>query len=205
MIRQNKVPLAVLAALLIAWLVVPSQWGAPDPMALEQDSERIGWGAASEGSDIARDIYERVNDERIERGLSPLAWHPGLADIARRWSEEMLSSGYRHSTAEFRAHPDFAGSGENIFMGPTDATEAHVGWMESDGHRANILHPDFTDIGIGIVCRNDGRIWATQVFGVRHGVQMSEPPLPPVEPIVRDDRGGTTCPSDPLDFLRIWG
>jgi len=47
MIRQNKVPLAVLAALLIAWLVVPSQWGAPDPMALEQDSERIGWGGAA--------------------------------------------------------------------------------------------------------------------------------------------------------------
>jgi len=42
MIRQNKVPLAVLAALLIAWVVVPSEWGAPDPMAPEQDTERIG-------------------------------------------------------------------------------------------------------------------------------------------------------------------
>ena len=115
----------------------------------------------------------------------------------------MLASGYRHSTAEFRAHPDFAGTGENISMGPTNATEAHVGWMESDGHRANILHPGFTEVGIGVVCRNDGRIWATQIFGVRHGVQVSDQPLPPVDPIVRSDRGGTTCTRGPLDFLRV--
>ena len=205
MLRQNKVPLAVLAALLIAWQVVPGFWFPPDPTVLERDSDRIGWGPASEGIDIALDIYERVNNERVRRGLSPLVWHPGLADIAGRWSDEMLASGYRHSTPEFRSHPDFAGSGENIAMGQVDAAELHVGWMESDGHRANILRPDFTDLGIGVVCRNDGRIWATQVFGVRHGVRMSEPPLPPVDPIVRDDRGGTTCPSNPLDFLRIWG
>jgi hypothetical protein len=205
MIRQNKVPLAVLAALFIAWQVVPRFWFPPDPMVLERDSDRIGWASPSEGLEVALDIYERVNDERLRRGLAPLTWHDGLADIAGRWSEQMLVSGFEHSTPDFRAHPEFPGSGENIAMGQVDAAELHVGWMESDGHRANILHPDFTDIGIGIVCRNDGRIWATQVFGVRHGVRMSEPPLPPVDPIVRDDRGGTTCPSDPLDFLQIWG
>lgn len=117
----------------------------------------------------------------------------------------MPVSGFRHSTPEFRVHPDFPGSGENIAMGLVDATELHVGWMESDAHRASILHPGYTDVDIRIVCRNDGRIWATQVFGVRHGVQMSEPPLPPVDSIVRDERRGTACPSDPLDFLRVWG
>jgi hypothetical protein len=202
MVKQNKVPLAVLAAVVILYRVIPQFWFSPDPIMLERDSDRIGWGSASEGSEVALDIYERVNDERVRRGLVPLAWHDGLADVAGRWSEEMLASGYRHSTYEFRAHPDFAGTGENIFMGPTDATEAHVGWMESDGHRANILHPDYTDVGIGVVCRNDGRLWATQVFGVRHGFHMSDPPLPPDDPIVRSDRGGTPCPSDPLDILR---
>jgi len=204
MIRQNKVPLAVLAALLIAWQVVPQFWFPPDPMVLEHDSDRIGWGSADEGMDIALDIFERVNDERVRRGLAPLAWHDDLADIAGRWSEQMLVSGYRHSTPEFRSHPEFPGTGENIAMGQIDATELHVGWMESDGHRANILHPDHTDIGIGVVCRNDGRIWATQIFGARDGVHMSDPPLPPVDPIVRSERGGTTCPSDPLDLLRVW-
>ena len=59
MIRQNAVPLAVLAALLIAGQVVPRFWFPPDPMMLEHDSDRIGWGAASEGADAALDIYER--------------------------------------------------------------------------------------------------------------------------------------------------
>ena len=165
-------------------------------MLREQDSDRIGWASASEGVDIALDIYERVNHERLHRGLAPLSWHDGLGEIAGRWSEEMLASGYRHSSPEFRAHPDFAGSGESIFMGPTNATEAHIGWMQSDGHRANILRPDYTHIGIGIVCRNEGRIWATQIFGIGHGVHMSDPPLPPVDPIVRDDRGGDTPRED---------
>lgn len=85
MVRLNKVPLAVLVTLFIAWQVVPRFWFPPDPMVLEQDSDRIGWGTASEGTEVALDIYERVNDERVRRGLSPLAWHDGLADIAGRW------------------------------------------------------------------------------------------------------------------------
>lgn len=117
MIRQNKIPLAVLAALLVVSYAFPRFWSPPDAMLLGRDSDRIGWASASEGVDIALDIYERVNHERLHRGLAPLSWHDGLAEIAGRWSEEMLASGYRNSSPEFRAHPDFAGSGENIFRG----------------------------------------------------------------------------------------
>ena len=49
---------------------------------------------------VARDVYVRVNDERRARGLLPLEWHEGLADIARRWSEEMIATTYEHSTPE---------------------------------------------------------------------------------------------------------
>lgn len=107
----------------------------------------------------------------------------------------MIATGYRHSTPEFRAHPDFLGTGENISMGPVDAREAHVGWMRSDGHRDNLLTPGYRAVGIGIVCRNDGHMWATQIFGLPPGSMADPPGAPtPVDPIVRDDRG-PACPT----------
>jgi hypothetical protein len=161
----------------------------PSHADLEWNSAQIGWTSAMESDPLARDIYMRVNDERAARGLAPLLWDEELADRARRWSETMIEERYGHSTAEFRAHPAYAGTGENIYMSPRDAAEAHVGWMLSDGHRDNILYPGYTAIGIGVVCRNDGRMWATQIFGIPVGTSP-DPPAPTTEqPIVRTDDG----------------
>jgi hypothetical protein len=168
---------------------------------LQAGSERIGWGEALDADALARDIYLRVNDERAARGLPPLVWHEDLAAIARGWSEEMLTTGYRHSPASRRVHPDFVGVGENILMGPRDAGEAHVSWMESDGHRDNLLHAGYTAIGIGVVCRNDGHLWATQLLGVPAGVVVPHPPGTAVEPLVRRDPG-PACP--PRPWWQAW-
>lgn len=107
----------------------------------------------------------------------------------------MIRSGYGHSSDEFRVHNDFLATSENIFMGPRSADEAHVGWMESAGHRENILSPHHVAIGIGVVCRNDGRMWATQVFGVSHSIAPAvDLGAASVEPIVRSD-AGPACPA----------
>jgi hypothetical protein len=68
--------------------------------------------------------------------------------------------------------------------------------LRQDQHGAVELldGPDYTAIGIGIVCRNDGRMWATQIFGVPHGAQPVPAPWWSVEPIVRQDPG-PACPS----------
>jgi uncharacterized protein YkwD len=177
-------------------------WVTPDPRpeVVARGSAQLGWSDAASSRDIALDVYERVNEERLARGLTPLTWHDGLASIAESWSEHMIEHVYEHSTAEFRAHPDFVGSAENIAMGYLDSGELHVGWMRSDGHRQNILDPSLTAMGIGIVCRNDGQMWATQIFGVPHGTTGGPPRTPTsVDPIVRDEPGAR-CPShdDPL-------
>jgi uncharacterized protein YkwD len=188
-------PLLILAGVLLAAQFVPS-FVASVPAAeetiedIESASMEIGWTPAIESNRLAEDIEQRVNDERRARGLPTLVWHEGLADLARQWSEEMIESGYEHSPESFRRLPEMGGIGENILMGYLDAGEAHVGWMLSDGHRQNILTPEYTTIGIGVVCRNDGRIWATQLFGVPLDVYPSgETVTPPVEPIVRRDPG----------------
>jgi hypothetical protein len=194
MSRRNLVPLLVLMGLLVGFQLVQRLLPLDAERVLEAGSERIGWADPLEADELARDIHARVNDERVERGLPPLVWHEGLAQLARAWSEEMIRSGYRHSTSEFRAHPDFVGTGENIFMGPQSVHEAHVGWMLSDGHRENILSPQYSAVGIGIVCRNDGHMWATQIFGAPTGAAPPAVATPEVEPIVRRDPG-PSCPT----------
>lgn len=191
--RQTLKSLAVFSLLVAGVFAVGSLVQSDEATDID-DPERlshyIGWSPAIESDRLARDIAARVNDERLERGLRPLEWHDGLAALARDWSERMIDTGYRHSPDSFRVHPEFAGIGENILMGHSDTMHAHVGWVESDGHRQNLLTPEYTAIGIGVVCRNDGVIWATQLFGWPHGVASSEErSVPPVEPILRRDRG----------------
>jgi len=183
----------VLGGLLLAFPL--TSWLMPSsPSTLERDSDRIGWSDATEADAVARDVYVRVNDERRARGLPPLEWHEGLADIARRWSEEMIATTFEHSSPEFRAHPDFVGTGENIFMGPRSSDELHVGWMRSDGHRETLLNPDYSAIGVGVVCRDDGAMWAAQIFGVPHGATPSQGRVATrAEPIERSDPG-VECP-----------
>ncbi|UOY01697.1 CAP domain-containing protein [Blastococcus sp. PRF04-17] len=197
--------LAVVAALLI----VPGVTGCvvdggrsvltgsgPTP---EQPPE-VGDGDAATA--MARDIFDRVNDERAERGLEPVEWNGALAEAAGDWSQEMAATG-RSEHQDVRALMDreefsgFAGIGENIFTasGPVPAGAAHVGWMRSDDHRINLLNPGWNRLGIGVFCAADGSVWATQQFG--RTVDADRPPvsdeLPPLEPIARPEEDGPTC------------
>jgi uncharacterized protein YkwD len=189
MVRQYGPVVAIVVLLLggVDWLLTAIL--PPERIDLESTSAEVGWTDAMSSDFLARDIYVRVNDERAARGLAPLVWDEDLAELARRWSETMIATSYEHSSPEFRAHPAYSGSGENIYMGPRSADEGHVGWMRSDGHRDNILHPGYTAIGIGVVCRNDGHMWATQIFGVPVGAQPAPRTSTPEEPIVRQDAG----------------
>jgi hypothetical protein len=202
--KRYVVPIGVLFVVMLFAEFVPGLFERDDPRQLERYSDAFGWTPATDSRDLAQDVFQRVNDERLARGLPPLAWHVGLANIAERWSETMIAEQrYEHSTPEFRAHPDFYGSGENIAMGQSDAAEVHVGWMRSDGHRQSILDPNVTAIGIGIVCRSDGRMWATQVFGAPHGGSYTPPTMPPAEPVVRTDPG-PACPTPMNQLFPSW-
>jgi uncharacterized protein YkwD len=198
--REQIVPWLVLAGLVVGFQAVPRLTASAglqqDPTAAE--AERIGWSEGELATAIARDLFDRLNDERAVRGLAPLRWHDGLAHRAQQWSRHMISAGdYRHSPGSFQAHPDFVGTGENILMLYVGSSDAHVGWMESDGHRENILHPGYSAVGIGAVCRNDGRLWATQIFGVSAGAAPGSGSVPRVDPIVRTD-AGFDCPDVPF-------
>ena len=116
-----------------------------------------------------------VNSERTRNRLSPLTKNTALADVARRKSQGMGEKGYFEHTAPDgtttsdwlkKAGHSFSAWGENIANYGANATAAEImnGWMNSPGHRANILKPDFTLLGVGVYVINN-RLFATQVFG----------------------------------------
>ena len=131
-----------------------------------------------------------VNRERAANGAGPLRLNEDLDKAAQEHSESMAAGGYFEHTAPggdgFLQRLQAAGYltsthllynvGENIAWGSLqDATPASVvaAWMASPGHRANMLNPEFRDIGIGIVPRLPGSLGAgstgamyTEDFGV---------------------------------------
>lgn len=118
-----------------------------------------------------RELYDMVNFTRVGNGLAPLAWDNQLASLAQdlsTWNSMTGRLEHRDLGAVIRS-PEFSrfqSLGENILVGSCglSAGQMHQAWMNSAGHRANILSPSYNVIGIGIVC-SGGRVWATQNFG----------------------------------------
>src|SRR4030095_5564107 len=109
--------------------------------------------------DLEARMLQLVNRERVTAGLQPLVADPELTEVARRHSTDMFARGYfAHDTPEGRAPFDrmqeanvrFLTAGENLALAPT-LSIAHTGLMNSPGHRANILRPQFGRVGIGIM------------------------------------------------------
>ena len=145
---------------------------------------------------MAADLFARVNDERAARHLAPVAWDPTLANYAAAWSADMASHGFRHSAIGNLLGP-YNYVGENIAAGgaTTLAGSLHNAWMHSDGHRANILAPGFSRLGVGVFCAANGSIWLTEDFGhpSNAGPAQTSSTTPPVDPIARPDSGTLHC------------
>jgi uncharacterized protein YkwD len=109
--------------------------------------------------DLEKRMLDLVNQERTAAGLKPLEADPELTEVARRHSADMFARGYfAHDTPEGvspfdrmrQANVRFITAGENLALAPTIPV-AHTGLMNSPGHRANILRPEFGRVGIGVM------------------------------------------------------
>ena len=109
--------------------------------------------------ELEANMLELVNQERAANGLAPLEADPELTEVARKHSADMFARGYfSHYTPENKNPFDrmredgvsFRTAGENLALAPT-LPIAHNGLMNSPGHRANILNPQFGRVGIGIL------------------------------------------------------
>lgn len=107
-----------------------------------------------------RQLLDLVNMIRYRNKLPLLTWHDPAAKVAKRHSQDMENTGYfAHVSATTGLDPFqrlkqggvvFQMAGENIAAGFPDAIEAHENWMNSPGHRKNILEKGFQRLGIGV-------------------------------------------------------
>ncbi|MBD2459487.1 CAP domain-containing protein [Oscillatoria sp. FACHB-1407] len=121
------------------------------------------------------DVLQQINAIRQQNGLSPLKDNPKLAQVARRYSQRMAEQNFfSHTAPEGDTMVDRVRSarifyfalGENLFKGtnlPDPATDAVEGWMNSPGHRRNILQPEYREMGIG-VWRQGNTYYFTQLL-----------------------------------------
>ncbi len=117
-----------------------------------------------------REVVRLVNLERAKAGLSPLEYDWQLSRVARYKSEDMQKNKYFSHTSPTYGSPfnmmksfgiSYKTAGENIAKGYQTPSAVVDGWMNSKGHRANILNSSFTHIGVGYVA--SGNYW-TQMF-----------------------------------------
>ena len=110
-------------------------------------------------------IVALVNAQRSAHGLRALAVSPCATRFAAPWTTHMAATNtlVHQSLAPILRCPA-QGAGENIAYGNVSADQMMTMWMNSPGHRANILNRTFTRIGVGAVRTTSGRWWATQDF-----------------------------------------
>ena len=119
---------------------------------------------------VEQEVIRLVNAERTKAGLSSLKYDWELARVAKYKSQDMHDKNYFSHTSPTYGSPftmlknfgiNYKSAGENIAMGQRSAQAVVNAWMNSEGHRANILNKNYTHIGIGYV--KDGHYW-TQMF-----------------------------------------
>ncbi|MED4238473.1 SafA/ExsA family spore coat assembly protein [Priestia megaterium] len=125
------------------------------------------------GSSYEEQVVQLVNQERAKVGLKPLKSNWEVARVARYKSQDMIDKNYFSHTSPTYGSPfdmmknfgiTYSTAGENIAAGQATPKEVVNAWMNSEGHRKNILSSQFTEIGVGYAKGGSyGHYW-TQMF-----------------------------------------
>ena len=121
---------------------------------------------------IEMEVVRLVNIERQKAGLAPFSYSGELSKVARAKSQDMANNNYFSHNSPTYGDPfammrsfgiQYRTAGENIAKGYSSAQSVVNGWMNSPGHRANILNSSFGKIGVGYVNAKGTTYW-TQMF-----------------------------------------
>ncbi|HBC97832.1 MAG TPA: serine protease [Clostridium sp.] len=130
-------------------------------------------GQSSDVNAEASEVIKLVNVERSKNGLAPLKANAELSKVAAVKSQDMADKNYFSHTSPTYGSPfdmmkkfgiSYTAAGENIAYGQKTPEEVMNSWMNSPGHRANILNSNFTEIGVGIFRNKNGTPYWVQMF-----------------------------------------
>lgn len=190
--RQRLVLAAAIVVLALALVLLGRSVLVP--------SERSQADGAAPAQHQAR-LYVLVNLARVDAGLAPLDRDSALEAEALAWSQTMANDKQlRHRPNLRQGAPANAGTmAENVAYNPS-VEDAHQRLMASPGHRANILNPRLSHVGIGVAHDDAGHLWITQVFMEAKSVSAPPAPAAPTAPSSAARPAGappTTCRCGP--------
>lgn len=122
---------------------------------------------------IENEVIRLVNVERAKAGLPALTANWELSRVARMKSQDMINKNYFSHQSPTYGSPfqmmenfgiKFSAAGENIAYGQRTPQEVMNAWMNSSGHKANILGRNYTQIGVGVAKKSNGTLYWTQMF-----------------------------------------
>ncbi|WP_404441970.1 CAP domain-containing protein [Sutcliffiella horikoshii] len=144
---------------------------SPQQQAPQQNAEKPATEqTAGAVSEFEKKVVELTNAEREKQGLAPLELDEELSKVAKDKSKDMQQNNYFSHNSPTHGSPfdmmkkygiQYNTAGENIAQGQQSPEEVVNAWMNSEGHRANIMNENFTHIGVGHV--EEGNYW-TQMF-----------------------------------------
>ncbi|MFD1848738.1 CAP domain-containing protein [Oceanobacillus bengalensis] len=154
---------------------ISMQSGEGNQPPTQNQGEQLSPNRQNQNQDVALTEFEQevvrlTNQERRRAGLSNLEVDSTLSGVAREKSKDMQANNYFSHTSPTYGSPfdmmaqygvTYRQAGENIARGQNSPEEVVRAWMNSEGHRANILKGGYTHIGVGYV--QDGNYW-TQMF-----------------------------------------
>ena len=145
-----------------------------------------GSGDCAYLNDFFSELLNLTNEARRKEGLKPLRSSYLLGQSAQKYAEDLATQNFFSHQGKDGSTPstrmaatgyDFAAAGENIAAGQRTARTVFQGWMNSDGHRKNILAADYTEVGFGLFdatgSSDYGQYWV-QNFGKPDGGSSRE-------------------------------
>ena len=148
----------------------PAQKPVQQPTQKAVEQKQTTAPASSQVSAFEQQVLDLTNQERAKIGVPALKLDIELSKVAREKSRDMQAKGYfDHNSPTYGSPFDmmkkfgvsYRTAGENIAMGQQSPQEVVTAWMNSEGHRKNILNANYTHIGIGHIAQ--GNYW-TQMF-----------------------------------------
>ena len=139
----------------------------------DKDNNTSNDNVTGEFAAFQKEVVRLVNVERQKQGLGKLSLNAKLSNVATLKSQDMINKNYfDHTSPTYGSSFDmmkqfnisYKTAGENIAKGQKTPAEVVKAWMNSQGHRENILNKNYTEIGIGVAKDANGTLYWTQMF-----------------------------------------
>lgn len=172
MLKKTLLLVSLIMCMSVVQVSAQTTYTVKDPNMIYPD-QKLEISASKSIKSLEDEVVKLVNAERSKRGLQTLKSNWEIARVARYKSQDMINKKYFSHTSPTFGSPfrmmesfeiKFSSAGENIACGQNTPAQVMKSWMDSPGHKANILSATYTTIGVGLAKNSSGVCYWTQLF-----------------------------------------